>query len=106
MIHLLWSLLQACSNWERESENQDGTILMKNIGKTIATLQQLQDAVFKNVAHNFHDHKWQCQRAILAPKNDATNSTNRGLTQLPGIMQTYQLVDTVSDTNEAVHYRT
>ena len=84
------------------SENQDGTISMNNIGKTVATLQQLQDAVFPNVAHNFHDHKWPCQRAILALKNDAANSTNRGLlTQLPGTMQMYKSVDTVPDTNEA-----
>ena len=40
------------------SENQDGTISMNNIGKTVATLQQLKDAVFPNVARNFHDHKW------------------------------------------------
>ena len=44
-------------NGAMESENQDGTISMNNIGKTVATLQQLQDAVFPNVAHNFHDHK-------------------------------------------------
>ena len=55
-------------NGAMASENQDGTISMNNIGKTVATLQQLQDAVFPNVAHNFHDHKWLCQRAILAPK--------------------------------------
>ena len=50
------------------SENQDGTFSMNNIGKTVATLHQLQDAVFPNVAHNFHDHKWLCQRAIFSPK--------------------------------------
>ena len=56
-------------NGTMASENQDGTISMNNIGKTAATLQQLQDAVFSNVAHNYHDHKWLCQRAISAPKN-------------------------------------
>ena len=94
-------------NGAMASENQDGTISMNNIAKTVATLQQLQDAVFPNVAHNFHDHKWRYQKAILAPKNDATNSTNRDLlTQLPGTMQTYKSVDTVPATNEAVHYPT
>ena len=40
----------------------------------------------------------------LGTKNDAANFTNRDLlTQLPGTMQMYELVDTVPDTNEAVH---
>ena len=91
-------------NGAMASENQDVTISMNNTGKTVATLQQRQDAAFPNVAHNFHDHKWLCQRAILAPKNDVANSTNRGLlTQLPGTMQMCKSVDTVPDTTEAVH---
>ena len=69
------------------SENQDGTISMNNIGKTVATLQQLQDAVFSNVAHNFHDHKWLCQRAILAPKMmPPIPQTETFIHQLPGTM--------------------
>jgi len=64
----LASNLLKLGNGAMASENQDGTISMNNIGKTVATLQQLQDAVFPNVAHNFHNHKWLCQRAILAPK--------------------------------------
>ena len=91
-------------NGAMASENKDRTISLK-IGQTVATLHQLQDAVFLNDAHNFHDHKWLCQRAISAPKNDAANSTNKGLlTQLPGTIQMYKSVDTVPDTNEAVHY--
>ncbi|XP_013772391.1 uncharacterized protein LOC106457508 [Limulus polyphemus] len=73
----------------------------------ILVKQGLKEAVFPNVVHHFHDHKWLCERAILALKNDIVYTTNREhLSQLPGQVQKYKSVDTVPETNEAVYYPT
>ena len=50
VVEFAASLLKL-GNGAMASANQDGTISMNNIGKTDATLQQLQGAVFPNVAH-------------------------------------------------------
>ncbi|XP_013783027.1 uncharacterized protein LOC106467243 [Limulus polyphemus] len=88
-------------------ENLDGMVSMEMIGKIVTTLYELKEAIFPKVGYHFHYHKWLYKKATLATKNDAVNTTNRDLlSQLPGQVQKYKSVDTVSDTNEAVNYPT
>jgi hypothetical protein len=41
--------------------------------------------LFPDIRHCFNDHKWLCERAILAPKNNIVNAINLQIQQqLPG----------------------
>ena len=45
---------------------------------------------------HFTDHAWLCQRAILAPRNEAVNVINKQLLQeLPGVLQIYKYIAVV-----------
>ena len=39
-------------------------------------LNVLKSSVFPNIRSYFKDHKWLCERAILAPKNNSVNALN------------------------------
>ena len=89
------------------SDVHDGHVAMESIGRIVTTQQQLKEAVFPNVAQHFTDHAWLCQRAILAPRNEAVNVINKQLLQeLPGVLQIYKSIDTTCNTDEAVNYTT
>jgi ATP-dependent DNA helicase PIF1 len=63
--------------------------------------------MFPNIRNHFKDHKWLCERAILAPKNNSVNAINLQIQQqLPEETISYKSVDTVTDVNEAVRYPT
>jgi hypothetical protein len=38
--------------------------------------------VFPNIRSHFKDHKWLCERVILAPKNNSVNAINSSLEKL------------------------
>ncbi|GBN09153.1 hypothetical protein AVEN_240524-1 [Araneus ventricosus] len=88
-------------------DTQDGCIEMQSIGRIVKIQQELKEAVFPNVAQQFIDHSWLCQKAILAPRNEDVSILNKKLLQkLPGSVQVYKSIDTTCDINEAVHYPT
>jgi ATP-dependent DNA helicase PIF1 len=71
------------------------------------SLDNLKNDVFPNIKIHFKDHKWLCERAILAPTNDNVSAINLQIQQqLPGDATTYKSVDTVVDVDQAVHYPT
>ena len=39
-------------------------------------LNVLKSSVFRNIRSYFKDHKWLCERAILAPNNNSVNAIN------------------------------
>ena len=57
----------------------DGQLTMKDIGTVVDTEEELINKVFPNLQQHFRDHKWLCERAILAPKNDAVGQINSTL---------------------------
>ena len=68
----------------------DSQIAMKDIGTVVKTEEELINKVFPNLQQHFRDHKWLCERAILAPKNDAVGQINSTLLQqIPGPVQVY-----------------
>ena len=54
---------------------------------------------------NFKNPAWLCERAILAPKNNAVNCLNERLANiLPGIEKIYKSIDSVINETEVINY--
>ncbi|EPB66767.1 hypothetical protein ANCCEY_14141 [Ancylostoma ceylanicum] len=69
--------------------------------------EELIVKVFPDIGSNFTNHQWLCDRAILAPMNDSVNKINTEIqNQLPGPAATYESIDTVVDSEQAVCYPT
>ena len=78
-----------------------------NFCNVVESIEVLKNSVFPNIQNHFSDHKWLCERAILAPKNNSVNAINLQIQQqLPGETKSYKSVDTVTDVNDAVQYPT
>lgn len=98
-------LLLQIGNGEMHYDTTDGMISLENVGMNVDTLQQLIDKVFPNITQHFRNPKWLCERAILAPRNDSVDVTNKNLlAKLPGSLQLYRSIDSVIDVNDSVHY--
>jgi ATP-dependent DNA helicase PIF1 len=67
----------------------------------------LENSVFPNIANNYQNHDWLRERAILAPKNDDVSKiNNRVQMKIPGQATIYKSIDTVTEEDQAVNYRT
>uniref|UniRef100_A0A0L8HYC6 ATP-dependent DNA helicase n=1 Tax=Octopus bimaculoides TaxID=37653 RepID=A0A0L8HYC6_OCTBM len=74
-------------------------------GNMIASLEDLTSKVFPNIATYYKNHKWLCERTILAPRNDAVDKLNlKLLSRLPGPECSYRSTDSVPDQEQATHY--
>ena len=90
------------------AESTSGLITFpNNFCNIVESIEMLKTCVFPNMRIHFNDHQWLCERAILAPTNNAVNSINLQIQQqLPGDAKSYKSVDTVVDVNETVQYPT
>jgi ATP-dependent DNA helicase PIF1 len=71
----------------------------------VDSIEALKNSVFPNIQNHFNDHKWLCERAILAPKNNSVSAINLQIQdQLPGRTTSYKSVDSVADIDESVQY--
>ncbi len=78
-----------------------------NFCNVAESIEVLKTSVFPNIRHHFNDHKWLCERAILASKNNSVNAINLQIQQqLPGEDGSYKSVDIVVDVNAVVQYST
>ena len=78
-----------------------------NFCNLVESIEVLKNSVFPNIQRHFNDHKWLCERAILAPKNNSVNAINLQVQQqLPGEAKSYVSLDTVVDADQAVQYPT
>ncbi|XP_014782091.1 uncharacterized protein LOC106877660 [Octopus bimaculoides] len=76
-------------------------------GERVPTLNDLIMYMLPNIAQNFSNSQWLCERAMLAPRNDAINKINWNLLQLfPGQEQSFKFIDTVIDQDQAVVFPT
>jgi PIF1-like helicase/Helitron helicase-like domain at N-terminus len=76
-----------------------------NFCNVVGSVEELKSSVFPNIRTHFKDHKWLCERAILAPKNVNVNAINLQIQeQLPGETTLYKSIDTVTDADAAVQY--
>lgn len=82
-----------------------GSIDMGPISIKVSSVDELKAKVFPNLSENYQNHRWLCERAILAPKNNAVNAINTQLLQqLLGNAHCYKSVDTVPDQTQVVNY--
>ncbi|XP_075444603.1 uncharacterized protein LOC142488115 [Ascaphus truei] len=88
--------------------NLSGEITFPNhFAHIMTSLTQLINHGYPNIVHNYNNHTWLCERAILAPKNNCVNDINNQIQDmLPGNITEYKSIDTVVDTDEAVNYPT
>ena len=76
-------------------------------GNPIYSPEQLENAVFPDLAANFTDQSWLSKRAILAPTNDAIATINDSLLdQIPTELKEYPSMDTPVDDDGAVLFPT
>ena len=75
------------------------------VGIMVASAIELIDKVYPNFLQNFNNRDWLCERAILAPRNDAVNRINLDiLDRIPADEKVYSSIDSTLDQDEAVHY--
>ncbi|KAK4304058.1 hypothetical protein Pmani_023972 [Petrolisthes manimaculis] len=85
--------------------SQDLQLHQLPCGQMIQTENDLKANVFPDLATNSHNTAWLCERAILAPRNDAVDKINLDLLQLmPGTAESFKSIDTVRDQDQAVQY--
>ncbi|XP_013779121.1 uncharacterized protein LOC106463618 [Limulus polyphemus] len=85
-------------------DSQDG-IKVLPCDTMVSSLDEIKNRVFLSITHHYHDQSWLCERAILAPKNDAVNKLNEELLQqIPGGSRSYTSIDTILETDQAVYY--
>lgn len=76
-----------------------------NFCNIVDSVEVLKTSVFPNIRLHFTDHKWLCERAILAPKNDSVNAINLQIQQqLPGKNTSYKSIDRAVDIDQTVQY--
>ncbi|XP_013775736.1 uncharacterized protein LOC106460566 [Limulus polyphemus] len=71
----------------------------------VKSVDELIAKVFPNLPENYQNHRWLCERATLAPKNNVVNVINTQLLQqITGNTQCYNSVDSVPDQTQVVNY--
>ncbi|XP_075451177.1 uncharacterized protein LOC142492419 [Ascaphus truei] len=71
----------------------------------MTSLEDLIHHVYPNLLHNYTNHQWLCERAILAAKNTSVNDINHQIQDIiPHTITQYNSIDTVVDCDEAVNY--
>jgi ATP-dependent DNA helicase PIF1 len=77
--------------------------------RVVSSVQEIVEntSIFPDIVNNYNNHKWLCERAIMAPKNENVNYINTQIqNELPGTRTTYKSIDTVTDPEQAVNYPT
>ncbi|UYV68939.1 hypothetical protein LAZ67_6001728 [Cordylochernes scorpioides] len=76
-----------------------------DFGNIVSSVGELIDKVFPNIAENFRNHGWLCERTILAPRNDAVDEINNCIQDmLPGSVTEYNSINTMVDVDDTVNY--
>nr|XP_042913114.1 uncharacterized protein LOC122273116 [Parasteatoda tepidariorum] len=79
--------------------------LPQNFCNIVPTKEELIKSIFPDLRHNYTNHAWLRERAILAAKNLDVDAINFRVQQsLPGSEITFKSIDTVVDTDEVVNY--
>lgn len=64
---------------------------------------ELKNKVFPDLSKHCSSHKWLCERAILAPKNETEAKINHELmNKILTVIKGYKSADPVLDENQAV----
>ncbi|GFU48913.1 ATP-dependent DNA helicase [Trichonephila clavipes] len=86
-------------------EDTQYILLPENFCNIVATKDELIKNMFPDLRHNYTDHAWLRDRAILAAKNLDVDAINFEIQQsLPGNEITFKSIDTVVNPDEVVNY--
>lgn len=82
--------------------------LPANFCSLVSSMEELIDSVFPNLQSNLRDKRWLCERAILAPKNDAVDELIFTIQErlLDRTSMTYHSIDTTVEPEDAINYPT
>lgn len=99
--------LLATGNGKMQADSANGLISISgNFCNAAKWVKELKSSVCPNIQTHFKDHKWLCERAILAPKNVNVNAINLKIQQqLPGETTLYKSIDTTTDTDAVLQYQ-
>ncbi|UYV71023.1 hypothetical protein LAZ67_8001450 [Cordylochernes scorpioides] len=76
-----------------------------DFGNIVSSVGEFINKVFPNIAENFRNHGWLCERTILAPRNDAVDEINNCIQDmLPGSVTEYNSINTMVDVDDTVNY--
>ena len=101
------SMLLSIGNGELTADGSGLVTIPPGCGELVNVVEALSGKVFPNLAVNYKNHRWLCERAILAPRNDIASKINEKLLmQLPGKEQLLKSIDTVVDMSDSVQYPT
>nr|XP_042903462.1 uncharacterized protein LOC122270396 [Parasteatoda tepidariorum] len=79
--------------------------LPQNFCIMVPTKEELIKSIFPDLPHNYTNHAWLRERAILAAKNLDVDAINFKVQQsLPGSEITFKSIDTIVDPDEVVNY--
>lgn len=86
--------------------DSDGNISLP-CGTIASTRDSLISHVYPDIATNFANDTWLCERSILAPKNDIVQELNRNiLSMTDGDSTYYSSFDTVCSDYDGTHFPT
>lgn len=89
---------------EQDSSNANGLIQLP-FGNMVKSIDELREAVYPNLQHNYHNKNWLCERAILASTNEAVNQINYDMQKLiPGNEHVYKSINCALRDVDAVEF--
>ncbi len=103
----LTSMLLSIGNGELTADESGLVTIPPGCGELVNGVEAHSRKVFPNLTVNYKNHKWLCERAILAQRNDMASKINEKLLmQLPGKEQLLKSIDKVVDMSDSVQYPT
>lgn len=75
-------------------------------GQMVSTVNNLKALAFPNIVESFKNTKWLCERAILAPRNDADDKNLDLLQLLPGQSESFRSIHAVLNQKQVVQFST
>lgn len=100
--------LLTLGNGNMQPDSQTGLIQFPSeFCNIVSSIDDLKSKVFDDIAHNYNNHQWLRERAILAPRNDSVYKLNHQIqNMLPGESKVYKSINVVTDPAQSVHYPT
>lgn len=83
----------------------DKSAFPEDFSTLVVSIEELIFKVCPNIADNFQNTDWLCERAILAPRNETVQIINQKILQdIPKEERTYLSNDTTVDPDKAVNF--
>ena len=85
--------------------DENNEIDMSQIGNIVQSSEELSESVYENLATEYMNLEWLCERSILGTKNDVVDEINMNLlNKIPGEIVSYKSIDMPMDESEAFQF--